>query len=72
MARFLIRSVLSTVVTMLLVSLLLFVLLEVGTGDITIKILGVFSTPEQRVLVCQPVGARRPRLSPLPGLADRQ
>jgi peptide/nickel transport system permease protein len=33
---------------MLLVSILLFVLIEVGSGDITIKILGVFATPEQR------------------------
>jgi peptide/nickel transport system permease protein len=33
---------------MLLVSIALFSLVEVGSGDITIKILGVFSTPEQR------------------------
>ncbi|MCP4417849.1 MAG: ABC transporter permease [Chloroflexi bacterium] len=33
---------------MLLVSMALFFLLEVGSGDITVKILGVFSTPEQR------------------------
>lgn len=48
MARFIIRSILSTIITMLLVSVFLFWLLEVGSGDITIKILGVFSTPEQR------------------------
>ncbi|HSO27927.1 MAG TPA: ABC transporter permease [Anaerolineales bacterium] len=48
MARFLLRSLISTVVTMLLVSIALFLLLEVGTGDITIKLLGVFSTAEQR------------------------
>jgi len=48
MARFLLRSVISTIVTMLLVSMALFLLLEVGSGDITVKILGVFSTPEQR------------------------
>lgn len=48
MARFILRSILSTIVTMLLVSILLFWLLEVGSGDITVKILGVFSTPEQR------------------------
>lgn len=48
MARFLIRSLISTVITMLMVSIFLFVLLEVGTGDVTVKILGVFSTPEQR------------------------
>ncbi len=48
MARFIIRSVISTIITMLLVSIALFVLIEVGSGDITVKILGVFSTPEQR------------------------
>jgi peptide/nickel transport system permease protein len=48
MARFIIRSVISTIVTMLLVSIALFVLIEVGSGDISVKILGVFATPEQR------------------------
>ncbi len=48
MARFLIRSVLSTIVTMFLVSVLLWLLLEVSTGDVTVKILGIFATPEQR------------------------
>jgi len=48
MARFVIRSIISTIVTMLLVSMALFVLIEVGSGDITVKILGVFATPEQR------------------------
>jgi peptide/nickel transport system permease protein len=48
MARFLMRSIISTIITMLLVSIALFLLLEVGSGDITIKILGVFSTEEQR------------------------
>ena len=48
MARFLMRSVISTIITMLLVSIALFFLLEVGSGDITVKILGVFSTPKQR------------------------
>jgi len=48
MARFLFRSIVSTIITMLLVSITLFILLEVGTGDITLKILGVFSTEAQR------------------------
>ncbi|MCB0169532.1 MAG: ABC transporter permease [Anaerolineae bacterium] len=33
---------------MFIVSIALFLLLEAGSGDITVKILGVFSTPEQR------------------------
>lgn len=48
MARFIVRSIISTIVTMLLVSVSLFFLLEVGSGDITVKILGIESTPEQR------------------------
>lgn len=48
MTRFLLRSLISTIITMLLVSMALFLLLEVGSGDITVKILGVFATPEQR------------------------
>ena len=48
MTRFLVRSVISTIITMLLVSILLFLLIQVGSGDITVKILGVFATEEQR------------------------
>jgi len=48
MARFIIRSVIATVITMLLVSITLFILVEVGSGDISVKILGVFATQEQR------------------------
>lgn len=48
MARFIVRSIISTIVTMLLVSAALFFLIEVGSGDITVKILGIESTPEQR------------------------
>ena len=48
MVRFLLRSIISTIVTMLLVSIALFLLLQVGSGDIAVKILGIFATPEQR------------------------
>lgn len=48
MARFLIRSLIAAVVTMLLVSIFLFLMLETRADSISIKILGVFSTEEQR------------------------
>jgi peptide/nickel transport system permease protein len=48
MARFIVRSIASTIITMLLVSMALFFLLEVGSGDVALKILGVFSTEAQR------------------------
>jgi peptide/nickel transport system permease protein len=60
MARFIIRSLISTIVTLLLVSIALFFLLEVGTGDIAIKILGVFSTEEQRTSFRKQLGMDRP------------
>jgi peptide/nickel transport system permease protein len=46
MARFLIRSVISTVVTMLLVSVALFTLMEIVGRKVSVQILGVFATPE--------------------------
>jgi peptide/nickel transport system permease protein len=60
MARFIIRSIISTVVTMLLVSILLFILIEVGSGDISIKILGVFATEEQRASYRAQLGLNAP------------
>ncbi|MGD9405634.1 MAG: ABC transporter permease, partial [Anaerolineae bacterium] len=62
MARFIIRSLFSTIVTMLLVSLLLFVLIDVGSGDITVKILGIESTPEQRASYRAQLGLDAPLL----------
>lgn len=60
MARFLMRSVISTIITMLLVSILLFFLVEVGSGDISVKILGVFATPEQRASFRSQLGLDAP------------
>ncbi|MFN8457397.1 MAG: ABC transporter permease [Anaerolineae bacterium] len=60
MARFIIRSLISTIVTMFLVSVALFMLIEVGSGDITVKILGVFATPEQRASYRAQLGLNDP------------
>ena len=60
MARFIMRSIVSTIITMLLVSIFLFWLLEVGSGDITVKILGVFATPEQRASYRAQLGLNDP------------
>ena len=60
MARFITRSLLSTVVTMLLVSIALFFLLESSGRDITIRILGVFSTEEQRASLSLQLGLDQP------------
>ncbi len=47
MARFFLRSLISTIVTMLLVSALLFLLMEVVGRSVSVQVLGVFATPEQ-------------------------
>jgi peptide/nickel transport system permease protein len=60
MARFLVRSLFSTIITMLIVSITLFFLLEVGTGDVALKILGVFSTEEQRASYRAQLGLDQP------------
>lgn len=49
-------------VTMFIVSIMLWLLLEVGTGDVTVKILGVFSTPEQRASYRAQLGLDAPTL----------
>ncbi|NOZ48497.1 MAG: ABC transporter permease [Chloroflexi bacterium] len=47
---------------MLLVSFALFFLLEVGSGDVTVKILGIESTPEQRASYRAQLGLDAPPL----------
>lgn len=54
------RSVISTLVTMFIVSVVLFTLLEVSGRDVTIQILGVFSTPEQRESLRKQLGLDQP------------
>ncbi len=46
MVRFLLRSITSTVITMLIVSITLFTLMEVVGRKVSVQILGVFATPE--------------------------
>ena len=60
MIRVLMRGLVSMCVTMLLVSSVLFVLLEAGSGDVTQKLLGPFATPEQRASYRAQLGLDRP------------
>lgn len=59
MTRFIVRSIASALVTMLLVSIVLFFLIEVGSGDITVKILGIEATAEQRASYRSQLGLDR-------------
>ncbi len=60
MPGFVLRSLVSMLGTMALVSLALFALLEAGSGDVTKKILGAFATPEQRVSYRAQLGLDQP------------
>ena len=60
MARILLRGLASMAVTMFLVSVVLFVLLEAGSGDVTLKLLGAFATPEQRASYRAQLGLDQP------------
>lgn len=60
MARFLIRSVIATIITMLLVSALLFLLMEVMGRSVSVQVLGVFATPEQLASYDNQLGLDQP------------
>lgn len=60
MARFLLRSVLSTIVTLLLVSILLFMLMQVLGRSISVQVLGVFATPAQYASYDNQLGLDQP------------
>jgi peptide/nickel transport system permease protein len=62
MTKFIVQSIISTISTLFLVSISLFFLTEVGGGDIALKILGVFSTPEQRASFRGQLGLDAPPL----------
>ena len=60
MARFLVRNLFSMAATMLIVSMVLFFLLEIAGGDVTVRLLGVFATPEQRDSLRRQLGLDAP------------
>lgn len=60
MARFIVRNLFSMTITMLIVSMLLFFLLEIAGGDVTVRLLGVFATPEQRSSLRRQLGLDAP------------
>ncbi|MEZ4622902.1 MAG: hypothetical protein R2867_46415 [Caldilineaceae bacterium] len=62
MTRFIIRSIFSAIITMLVVSLLLFFMVEYGRGDVTVKILGIESTAEQRASYRNQLGLNQPAM----------
>ena len=60
MARYILRRLGFTLLTMLLVSLAIFVISEIGPGDVARHILGQFATPEQVQLLREQMGLNQP------------
>lgn len=60
MVRFLLRGLISMGITLLLVSITLFGVMELGSGDVTVRILGTFATPEQRASYRAQLGLDQP------------
>jgi peptide/nickel transport system permease protein len=60
MAKYIVNTLLSTIVTMLIVTVSLFYLIDISTNDIALKILGQFSTPEQRASFTAQLGLDAP------------
>ena len=62
MARFVVRHVAFLLLTLLVVSFLVFTLNEFAPGDVARKILGAYATPEQVELLTREMGLNRPVL----------
>lgn len=62
MARFILRSIISTLITMVIVSALLFLLMEVLGRNVSVQVLGVFATPEQLASYDNQLGLDEPPL----------
>jgi peptide/nickel transport system permease protein len=60
MLRFFLRSVIDLLITMVAVSVIIFLLLEFTPGDVAQKILGPFATKEQVALLTEEMGLNRP------------
>ncbi len=60
MARYIVRRLLTMVLTMLVVSLLVFAVVEVAPGNVARNILGAYATPEQELSMAKQLGLTRP------------
>lgn len=60
MARFIVRRLVTMAITMLLVSIVIFVLSEAAPGNVARNVLGTFATPEQEASFHAQLGLDRP------------
>lgn len=60
MAKFIVRRLLLMLLTMFLVTIIVFIILEITPGNIARKILGAFATPEQEESFRRQLGLDQP------------
>jgi len=63
MARFIVRRLATLVLTMLLVSIVVFAIVEIAPGNVARNILGAYATPEQERSMENQLGLDRPALA---------
>ncbi|MBC7293231.1 MAG: ABC transporter permease, partial [Thermoleophilia bacterium] len=60
MARYIIRRLFTMVITMLVVSIIIFAVVEIAPGNVARNILGAYATPEQEKSMENQLGLDRP------------
>jgi peptide/nickel transport system permease protein len=60
MARYIVRRLLTMLLTMVMVSMLVFAIVEIAPGNVARNILGAYATPEQEASMSRQLGLTRP------------
>ncbi len=69
MARYIVRRLSTMLLTMLLVSIMVFAIVEIAPGNVARNILGAYATPEQEKSMENQLGLDRAGVDPLHLLA---
>ena len=60
MARYIVRRLMTMLLTMVIVSMLVFAIVEIAPGNVARNILGAYATPEQELSMANQLGLTRP------------
>ncbi len=60
MARYIVRRLMTMLLTMVIVSILVFAIVEIAPGNVARNILGAYATPEQELSMSKQLGLTRP------------
>jgi len=60
MARYIVRRLMTMILTMVIVSIMVFAIVEIAPGNVARNILGAYATPEQELSMAKQLGLTRP------------